>query len=119
MTHLAPISNDFTSAIATREFDLVQEGVNSKLRVEIGLPIQDVETLSGMDWRCPIRFVSGTSVRIQRACGIDSVQTLQLAFKLIEYDLEKLSKLQNTQVQFLGESFALMAKAYRGKFGEI
>ena len=64
--------------IAVREFDLVEEKMHSKLRVEIGLPIQDVETVAGMDWRCPVRFVSGTSVRIRSACGIDAVQALQL-----------------------------------------
>lgn len=102
---MKPIPSTFTSTIATREFDLVQEEVHSKLTVEIGLPIQDVETVAGMDWRCPVRFVSGTFVRIRSACGIDSVQALQLAFRLIENDFEELSKLQNTQVQFLGETF--------------
>ena len=83
---MKPIPATFTSMIATREFDLVQEEVHSKLTVEIGLPIQDVETVAGMDWRCPVRFVSGTSVRIRSACFFDSVQALQLAFRLIEND---------------------------------
>jgi hypothetical protein len=102
---MEPIPSTFTSMIAAREFDLVQGEVHSKLTVEIGLPIQDVETINGLDWRCPVRFVNGTSVRIQRACGVDSVQALQLAFRLVENDLMKLSKLQNTHVQFRGEPF--------------
>ncbi len=67
------ISNTFTSTIATREFDLIQSDITSKLKVEIGLPIQDVETLMGMDQRCPVRFVRGASETIQRACGIDAI----------------------------------------------
>lgn len=103
MTQLAPIPNDFTSVVATRELDLVQDGSSSKLIVEIGLPVQDVETVSGMDWRCPVRFVNGASIRVRRACGIDSFQAVRLAFRLIQSEIEQLEKDQNAQVLFLGE----------------
>ncbi len=102
MTHLASIPNDFTSVVAVREFDLVQDGATSKLSIEIGLPIQDVETVSGMDWRCPVRFVNGTAVWVRRACGIDSFQALSLAFRLIQSEIEQLEARNGVEVHFLG-----------------
>lgn len=98
MNQLAPIPNTFTSVIATREFELTQNGVPSKLVVEVGLPVQDVETVAGMDWRCPIRFVQDTSVQERRACGVDAVQALQLALQLVHEEIVRMSEDKNCQI---------------------
>ncbi|WP_417903577.1 DUF6968 family protein [Caldimonas brevitalea] len=106
MTQLAPIPSDFTSAVATREFELVRDAVASKLLVEIGTPVQDVESLGGTDWRCPVRFSGGETTRVQSACGVDSFQALHLAFRLVQVELDRLTKdEQATQVLFLGAAY--------------
>lgn len=99
---LAPISNEFTSAIANRSFDIIEAGVSSKLVIEIGMPVQDVETVDGMDWRCPVRLVSGTSIQADRACGVDAVQALELALTLVSNKVQQLLEDKSRQILFDG-----------------
>lgn len=106
MNQLASIPNGFTSVIATRVFDLIKDGVSSKLVVEIGIPVQDVETVSGLDWRCPVRFVKGTPIQEERrACGVDAVQALQLALQLVHNEVERLSEDKSYQILLFGQPY--------------
>ncbi|MDQ7730721.1 hypothetical protein [Halomonas sp. SpR8] len=75
-----PISNTYTSTIASRAFEAVFDGTRQQIRLEIGHPVQDVETVAGKDWRCPVRvLVDDNQVFIKNACGVDSYQALALA----------------------------------------
>lgn len=75
-----PISNTYTSTIASRAFEAVIDGTRQQIRLEIGHPVQDVETVAGNDWRCPVRvLVNDNQVFIKNACGVDSYQALALA----------------------------------------
>lgn len=104
--HLISIPNGFTSVIATREFDFIQNGISSKLVVEIGTPIQDVETVAGLDWRCPVRFTKDTSVQERRACGVDSVQALQLALQLVHDEVRRMTEDKNCQILLFDEPYS-------------
>jgi hypothetical protein len=106
MNELAPIPTSFTSVIATRVFDVIQDGEACKLIVEIGMPIQDVETVAGLDWRCPVRFVKGTSVQERRACGVDAVQALGLAVQLVHDEVEGMSEDKCCQILLFGEPYS-------------
>lgn len=105
MNQLAPIPNRFTSVIATRSFDLIEDGMSSKLVIEIGRPVQDVETVTGLDWRCPVRFIKGTTIQERRACGADAVQALQLALQLVHNEVERLSEEKSHQILLFGHSY--------------
>jgi len=92
MTELPEIPSSFSQAIATRDLDVVRDGRTSGLRIEIGQPVQDVATVTGMDWRCPLRLQEdGGEVRLRSACGIDAYQALRLAFDLVAQELGEIT----------------------------
>lgn len=76
---MEPIPQHFTTVIATRTFDIVGARGARHLEVEVGAPVRDVETVSGYDWRCPVRAVDGATEHVRSACGVDAVQALELA----------------------------------------
>lgn len=92
MAHLLPIPTTFTSVVASREFTIVSNGAYSTVAFEIGLPIQDVETVAGMDWRCPLRIKNGTSINQRNACGVDSLQAIANALRIMRYEIEKIGQ---------------------------
>lgn len=91
MARLPPVPSTFTSAIGSRQFEACCEGVTSLLLVEVGQPVQDAPTVEGLDWRCPVRFTHGESVTVRSACGMDSLQALQMAFEVIRTELRRLA----------------------------
>ncbi|HEY0734109.1 MAG TPA: hypothetical protein VGD69_04320 [Herpetosiphonaceae bacterium] len=100
-----PIPTDFTSVAAQREFTVIRAGVAGKLSVEIGIPIQDVETVSGYDWRCPVRIVDGDTIRERRACGVDSFQALRLAMQMAQDEVEQLAAEDGCHVDLFGAPY--------------
>lgn len=105
MHDLGPIPTDFTSLAARREFTVVRSGIAGKLIVEIGIPIQDVETVSGYDWRCPVRIIDGDTIRERRACGVDSFQALRLAMQLVQAEVAQLAAEDGCQVELFGAPY--------------
>lgn len=102
MNDLAPIPTSFTSVAARREFTIIRSGVASQLVVEIGVPIQDVETVSGYDWRCPVRIVDGDTLHERRACGVDSFQALRLAIQLVQDHVDHIAAEEDCQIDLFG-----------------
>ena len=88
MPKLPPVPKTFTNVIAERRLIIETPKRPRTIRVQIGAPIQDVPTVSGLDWRCPIR-ISGHSAhrRVVHAFGVDSLQSLVHALKLIHSEL--------------------------------
>ncbi|MEQ8821931.1 MAG: hypothetical protein RLY93_16985 [Sumerlaeia bacterium] len=80
---MKPIPKTFTSPLAAREFELVSNQDSRCLTIEIGVPIRDVETAMGDDWRCPIRITCGGKVELTCACGVDAMQAIELAIRLV------------------------------------
>ncbi|MBT2771112.1 hypothetical protein J7J47_02555 [Halomonas sp. ISL-60] len=103
-----PISTSYTETIASRVFDAVFDGSRQQIRLEIGQPIQDVETVGGTDWRCPVRLlINESQVYIQNACGVDSYQALALAInQLSGFALHRAAS--GCQIlEFLGQSIKI------------
>ncbi|MGE8547854.1 DUF6968 family protein [Alcaligenes sp. Marseille-Q7550] len=105
MEELKPIPDSFTVPIASRDFELIECETSSRILVEIGAPIRDVETVRGMDWRCPVRFSGEKIEKVRSACGIDSFQSLCLAFRLVRYTLEELERNLEGKIRFLESDF--------------
>ena len=98
MNELPPIPQEFTPVIASRGYEVVKGEHAMELLVEIGTPVQDVETVAGFDWRCPVRYTEGTEVRERQVCGVDGLQALQLALKLVELEVQALAGRADTRV---------------------
>ena len=77
-----PIPKTFTRTVASREFSWPINGGKINILLQVGEPINDVETVTGNDWRSPVRvLVDEKQVFLQNACGLDSYQALSLALK--------------------------------------
>lgn len=106
MNELAPISNIFSTLIASREFELFNCTSTEKVTVEIGTPVNDVETVSGYDWRCPIKIIIGSEIINDRACGVDSFQALSIAMnQLIKLRLETIAQEKEAIIRLYGEEY--------------
>lgn len=101
MDEFTPMPDGFTTVITSREFEFVEGGASSALLVEIGAPIQEVGTPPTADWRCPVRFSGGKLDAIRSAIGIDSYQSLRLAFKMVQHTLVELESQFGGKVRFL------------------
>ncbi|QIB65713.1 DUF6968 family protein [Kineobactrum salinum] len=92
MTELPPIPTEFTSVIASRECEVARNGVCSKVLFEIGMPIQDVPTVAGLDWRCPIRTSEDIQIVERYACGVDSFQAIHNALRIVQSEIDAIAK---------------------------
>lgn len=92
MAELPPIPTTFTSVVASREFIVVRNGISSTILFEIGSPIQDVETVTGKDWRCPVRISDGKTVDLRNVCGVDSYQAMFNALHIVKFEIAEIGK---------------------------
>jgi Domain of unknown function (DUF6968) len=100
---LAPISAKMTAVIAQRDLVLHVAGKAHQVCVRIGRPVQEVETASGLDWRCPITVYGVGRVRSQRGLGADSLQALVHALKLLEEEINGLETRTSGHLEWFGE----------------
>ena len=106
MREFPPISVKFSTLIASREFELSHSAGIEKVTVEIGVPVKDVETIDGYDWRCPLRIIIGTKIINDRACGCDSFQALGIVMdQLIKIRVESIAEEKNTKILLYGEDY--------------
>lgn len=84
---LLPIPRNFTPTIAKRDLILVSDGKRRQVTVRLGQPVQDVPTVSGLDWRCPIQITGLRKRRMPPGIGVDSLQALVHALKVVEAEL--------------------------------
>ena len=91
-----------TPVIAQRDLVLVITGRRRQVRVRVGRPVQDVETVSGVDWRCPITVSGVGRTRFNRGLGVDSLQALVDAIKALEVEIEALEASTSGHVEWLG-----------------
>ena len=104
MPKLPPVPKTFTSVIAERRLSVPSSRGNRTLRIQIGEPIQDVPTVAGLDWRCPIRFTGHSARRrVLQAFGADSLQSLVHALKLIQAELASIEQSQGTRLLWFDE----------------
>lgn len=104
MGRLPPVPKSFTPVIAERRLVVETGRKKRNVRVQLGTPTRDVSTVRGFDWRCPVR-ISGASRhrRILHAFGVDSLQSLVHALKLIENELATFGAQSDARVLWLGE----------------
>ena len=78
---------EFESRIAERTMEIYNnQGQVEQLNIYIGKPEPD--PLPGGDFRCPVQFIGYGDEKVRYAYGIDSMQALTLAFKLIDARLQ-------------------------------
>jgi hypothetical protein len=82
-----PLSLKFTRTIAERSLILVEGKRRRRVSIQVGEPIQDVETVRGVDWRCPVRITGLSSGRVPPGIGVDSFQALVHALAFVEAHL--------------------------------
>jgi hypothetical protein len=80
----SPFSQTFTRTIAERRLILVEGNRRRRVRIQVGEPIQDVETVRGTDWRCPVRITGLSTGRVPPGIGVDSFQALVHALASVE-----------------------------------
>lgn len=102
MNTLPPVPNTFTHVVASRMFESSNPTNPRYLLLEIGLPIQDVVTASGNDWRCPIRVTETELESVVSVCGVDSFQALHQAFRWVTAEVQKREHDTGLQLLFLG-----------------
>lgn len=105
MKSLPPVPNTFTSVVASRYFELNDPTDSQGLLLEIGLPLQDVVTASGIDWRCPIRVTGAGLERVVSVCGVDSFQALHQAFNWVTAEVQRRERDTGLQLLFLGAPY--------------
>ena len=106
MKELPPIPDTFTTPIAIREFEISHKNGVEDLLLEIGVPIQDVAVIGGFDWRAPVKITCGNEVFIDRACGVDSFQALELVInKVVSVKIKAFLKEKEATLLFGGEPY--------------
>ena len=105
MSELPPVPTYFTRTIAARDLTVLRQDQATPLRLEIGEPVQDVETVGGMDWRCPVRWTEGDATKVHSLYGVDSMQALQQAMQWIAYALAELDASEGVSLRFLDWPF--------------
>ena len=97
------ISKEFTYKIAEREYELLLNTERRSIVLRIGSPVQDVETVGGMDWRCPVQLIGTDNKALPPGVGVDSLQAHLHAIKVARIELEALERETGGQIQWLDQ----------------
>jgi hypothetical protein len=102
---LSPIPTSSTRLIAQRTLMFVGSRRRERIQVRIGKPVRDVPTAGGLDWRCPISITKSHRSRQLRGIGVDSLQALIHALKIVEMELRARERDRKGRFEWLGESW--------------
>jgi hypothetical protein len=80
----SPLSQAFTRTVAERNLILVEGNRRRRVTIQVGEPIQNVDTVRGVDWRCPVRITGLSAGRVPPGIGVDSFQALVHALLSVE-----------------------------------
>jgi hypothetical protein len=84
--------NEIDIVVASREMELrFEDGRTETYLVRVGMPY---ERDDGFDWCCPYELGTPSNRRLRCAFGIDSIQALELAMKIIKVELEHWERYQ-------------------------
>ena len=67
--------------------------------------MRDVPTAGGLDWRCPISITGLPKSRRPQGFGVDSLQALIDALKLVEIEIGARARNGGGRFEWLGESW--------------
>lgn len=103
MSTLPDTPNHFTSVIIERRYELQRGESRQPVVIKIGQPVQDVPTIDGFDWRCPVRWRFEGKTECEQACGIDAFQAVEISMThLVDIILERLEKQTGGQMLLFG-----------------
>lgn len=105
MMEMPPIPTISTRLIAQRNLVFATKTRRRRIQVRIGEPVRDVPTAGGLDWRCPVSITGSPKQRRLRGLGVDSLQALIDALKLIEIELHTRERKEKGRFVWLGESW--------------
>ena len=88
------------NVIATRDLRIRTDSGLATVVVAIGQPEQLDDS---SDYQCPYQIVGFGDERIRRAFGVDAIQALQLAMKMIGADLYTSAEARNGQLSWLDQ----------------
>ena len=103
MVKLRTLPRSFTRVIAERALTLADGNMRRRVTIQIGEPVQDVATVRGSDWRCPVRITGLATGRIPPGIGIDSMQAVVHALFLVQVILEEAEEGAATKLLWLNE----------------
>lgn len=98
---LAPIPTTSTPMIAWRTLMFATKRKRQRVQIRIGRPVRDVPTVGGLDWRCPIS-ITGHTRGSRQGLGVDSLQALVHALKLVEIELDARARDCDGRFEWLG-----------------
>jgi hypothetical protein len=100
---LPPTPTEFTSTIAERELILVLDTGKRSLILRLGQPVQDVQSVNAMDWRCPVQLIGRETENLPAGFGVDSLQALINAIRIARIELDALERETGGRVQWLDQ----------------
>jgi hypothetical protein len=100
---LPPIPTTSTPVIAARTLMFVTKKKRQRVHIRIGQPVRDVPTAGGIDWRCPISITGLPKRTAPQGYGVDSLQALIHALKLVEVEIGALARNTRGRFEWLGE----------------
>jgi hypothetical protein len=89
--------------IALRNLTLVTKRKRQRVQIRIGQPVRDVPTAGGLDWRCPISITGFPKGLRPQGIGVDSLQALIHALKLVEIEIAARTRDSDSRFEWLGE----------------
>jgi len=95
------IPKTLTAVIARRTLIFVTKAGRQRVSIRIGKPVRDVRTAGGLDWRCPVA-ITGSSRRALRGIGVDSLQAVIHALKLVEIEITAQERERKGRFEWLG-----------------
>jgi len=87
--------------IARRTLMFATKRKRQRVQIRIGRPVRDVPTAGGLDWRCPIS-ITGLTKGPRQGLGVDSLQALIHALKLVEIELGARARDADGRFEWLG-----------------
>lgn len=90
------------TVIAEREYRLVRAGQRGKrVVVRFGSPVPD-PSAPGTDWMCPYALVVSGKAQVRAVFGVDSLQALELALRLVPTLLAVLARDEGGELHSFG-----------------
>jgi hypothetical protein len=90
------------TVIAEREYKLVRAGQRGKrVVVRFGAPVPD-PSAPGTDWMCPYALVVSGKAQVRAVFGVDSLQALELALRLVPTLLAVLARDEGGELHSFG-----------------
>jgi len=80
-----------TEVLMERRLELIRGEERKQVVLRIGVPVQDVETAGGRDWRCPVLF-TGLGKRPFPAVGVDALQAVTHALFAARVEAEAVER---------------------------